>query len=236
MTIIHQTIITISIVKPHMSIVYTAHTHTHIGIGPQTYISPLIHYFYSISFNQPLTPSEKYRQIDMGACFSCNSSSTLKNVRVVHLNGFVEDFEQPISASQVINGNPPEHFVCTSIQLLSFSSKPLKADTQLQPGQVYFMLPYSILQSDFPPVDLASLAKRLTAIAKTKACDCEYNKSLTGRPGRVGYVAEQIGIMGMMNGSGQSPCRMKPWRPILDTITEKPLNRRSESDLQEKYY
>ncbi|KAJ1433451.1 hypothetical protein SESBI_05980 [Sesbania bispinosa] len=179
----------------------------------------------------------------MGACLSCKSSSTLKNVRVVHLNGYVEDFEQPISVTQVIgNGNPPKHFVCTSIQLLSSSSKSLKGDTQLQPGQVYFMLPYSVLQADVSPVDLTSLAKRLTSIAKTRPR--EYNKSLTVKasqtiwsspsksPGRVG-VAEQIGVNMMMNGGGRSPCRIQPWKPILDTITEKPLNRRSESDLQE---
>jgi hypothetical protein len=36
----------------------------------------------------------------------------------------------------------------------------------------------------------------------------------------------------MMNG-GRSPCRMQSWKPILESIAEKSLNRRSESDLQE---
>ncbi|KAK7329754.1 hypothetical protein VNO77_23931 [Canavalia gladiata] len=177
----------------------------------------------------------------MGACFSCNSSSTFKNVRVVHLNGYVEDFEEPISASQVI-GYPPKHFICTSTQLLSCSSKSLNGDAHLQPGQMYFMLPYSVLQTDFSPVDLASLAKRLTAIGKTRACDSlKGNSPLSSQtglwsspsrsPGRVG-VAVQVGKSMTMNG-GKSPCRLQPWKPILDTIKEKPLNRRSESDLQE---
>lgn len=168
----------------------------------------------------------------MGSCFSFKSSSILKHVRVVNLNGFVEDFEQPISANLVID-NPSKHFVCTSIQLLSISSKPLKGDTQLQIGQVYFMLPYSILQAvDFSPVDLACIAKKLTAIAKAKPCD--YNNSFTAwssplrSPARVG-VGEQIG---MMNG-GRSPGRLQSWKPILDTITEKPIHRGRWSDLQE---
>ncbi|KAK7265228.1 hypothetical protein RJT34_32844 [Clitoria ternatea] len=165
----------------------------------------------------------------MGACFSCNSSSSIKNIRVVHLNGYVEDFEQPISVSKVI-GYPPKHFVCTSTQLLSSSTKSMAGYSQLQLGQVYFMLPYSILQADVSPVDLATLAKRLTAIAKTSPL-CDYTKSLkTNSPSRV-EVAEQFG-MSVMKG-GHSPCRVQPWKPILDTITEKPLNRRSESDLQE---
>ncbi|XP_054804709.1 uncharacterized protein LOC129307820 [Prosopis cineraria] len=178
----------------------------------------------------------------MGGCFSCRASPTFNSVRVVHLNGFVEYFEGPISVSQVTGGggNPSKHFVCTALQLLSPSSKPLNKDTLLQPGQVYFMLPFSILQSDaYSPVDMASLAKRLTAKAKIKPCR---DKSLKGStsdssigwsspsrcPGRVG-VADQIGVG---YGGGRGPCRVRPWKPILDTIREKSFNRR-ESDLQE---
>ncbi|XP_061361977.1 uncharacterized protein LOC133305751 [Gastrolobium bilobum] len=179
----------------------------------------------------------------MGGCFSSRSSSTFNNVRLVHLSGYVEDFEQPISVSQV-TGNSPKHFVCTSIQLLSSSGKPLKGDTQLQPGNVYFMLPYSILQTDVSPMNLASLAKRLTAIAKTNRYEdkkslkasplssqhglSSVSSSPSRSPGRFG-VAEQIG----MAYGGQSPCRLQPWKPILDTIKEKSFNRRSESDLQD---
>lgn len=193
----------------------------------------------------------------MGGCFSSTSSSTFKNnIRLVHLSGYVEDFEQPISVSQVTGGNPPTHFVCTSLQLLSSSSKPLKGDTQLQPGNVYFILPYSAFQAEFSAVDLASLAKRLTSIAKTnnRSTKDRRKKSLKGgttsssllsnqdgllsnvwgspsrSPGRVG-VAEQIG----MAYEGRSSCRVRPWKPILDTIREKSFNRRSESDLQENH-
>ncbi|KAG4990637.1 hypothetical protein AAZX31_09G056500 [Glycine max] len=179
----------------------------------------------------------------MGGCFSSKPSFTINNVRLVHLSGYVEDFENPISVSQV-TGTPPKHFVCTSVQLLSSCSKPLNGDTQLQPGNVYFMLPYSILQADVSPVDLASLAKRLTAIAKTRSRRLEGKKSSSLKdgsfssnvwsspsrsPGRLGGVVEQIG----MPYGGPSPCRVRPWKPILDTIREKSFNRRSESDLQE---
>ncbi|CAJ1941793.1 unnamed protein product [Sphenostylis stenocarpa] len=170
----------------------------------------------------------------MGACFSCNSSSTLKNIRVVHMNGFVEDFEQPISVRQVI-GYPSKQFVCTSTQLLSTSSKSMNGDTHLQPGQVYFMLPYSVLQADVSPLDLAGLAKRLNAIAKAGPLS---NQNQTGwcspssSPGKVG-VAEQYGVA-KMNIGGRSPCKLQ-WKPILDTISEKPFHRRSESDWQESY-
>ncbi|XP_058728934.1 uncharacterized protein LOC131601180 [Vicia villosa] len=164
----------------------------------------------------------------MGVCYSCNTSSIFKNmIRVVHLNGFVEDFYQPISASQVI-GNLPKHFVCTSVQLLSSSYKPLKRDnSQLLPGQLYFILPYSVLQADVSPMDLACLARRLTAKGKAKNKPCDYNKSPSRSPCRVG-MEEKV----MMKG-GRSSCRVQSWKPILESIAEKSLNRRSESDLQE---
>ncbi|XP_058728923.1 uncharacterized protein LOC131601172 [Vicia villosa] len=156
----------------------------------------------------------------MGACYSCNTSSIFKNmIRVVHLNGFIEDFDQPISASQVI-GNLPKHFVCTSIQLLSSSYKPLKRDN----SQLYFMLPYSVLQADVSPLDLACLAKRLTSKGKAKNKPCDYSKSPTAiplasrSPCRVG-VEEKV----MMNGR-RSPCRVQSWKPILESIAEKSLN------------
>ncbi|KAL1321122.1 hypothetical protein HN51_065857 [Arachis hypogaea] len=155
----------------------------------------------------------------MGGCFSSRSCSKLSSVRLVHLSGYVEDFEEPISVSQVI-GNPPKHFVCTSIQLLSSSSKPLKGDTQLQPGHVYFILPYSILQSEASPVDLASLAKRLNSIAKTR---CEekknYNKknknkkmknnTLNGKTGTTNSTSEFSSSDGEFSSvwSMSSPCR-----------------------------
>ncbi|KAI9123226.1 hypothetical protein K1719_006115 [Acacia pycnantha] len=121
----------------------------------------------------------------MGGCFSCRSSPTFNTVRVVHLNGFVEYFEGPISVSQVTGGS-----------------------------------------------DMASLAKRLTKKAEIKPCSDKSSSigwsSPSGSPGRVG-VADQIGVS---YGGGRSPCRVKPWKPILDTIREKSFNRR-ESDLQE---
>ncbi|XP_014508513.1 uncharacterized protein LOC106768056 [Vigna radiata var. radiata] len=168
----------------------------------------------------------------MGACFSCDSSSILKHIRVVHMNGYVEDFEQPISVRQVI-GHPSKHFLCTSTQLLSASSKSMTGETHLQPGQVYFMLPYSVLQADVSPVDLAALVKRLSAVAKATSPLSTQNQTLSSSPSTT-PIREQYGV-GKMNLGVRSPCKIQPWKPVLDTISEKPYHRRSESDWQESY-
>ncbi|OIV97413.1 hypothetical protein TanjilG_16174 [Lupinus angustifolius] len=186
----------------------------------------------------------------MGGCFSSRSYSTSNNIRLVHLSGYVEDFDQPISVNQVI-GNSSKYFICTSIQLLSSSSsslcsssQPLKGDTQLQLGNVYFMLPFSILQVDVSPMDLASLAKRLTTIAKTRCGSkkilkdsssllrqSECRNSPCRSEGRLGVVDKESGV----TYGARNSLRMQPWKPLLDTIRERSFNRRSESDLHENH-
>ncbi|GMI81088.1 hypothetical protein HRI_001778100 [Hibiscus trionum] len=163
----------------------------------------------------------------MGCSWSCRSwhwrgvkkkTSNSNSIRVVHLSGFVQDFEGPVSVTQVIGTDPvPKHFLCTPAQLLSHASNlPLQPHTLLQAGHVYFSLPYSILQSDVSPVALATLARKLTAKAKV-------NNTASTTPGSALF----------MPCSPQRLSRMRPWKPVLQTIREMSFNRRSESDLQE---
>ncbi|XP_044463526.1 uncharacterized protein LOC123194401 [Mangifera indica] len=179
----------------------------------------------------------------MGSCFSTSrkspsSSSPTKfsNVRVVHLNGWVEDFDFPVSVSQ-LTGSPPKHFVFTAAQLLSSALKPLKPDTLLERGRLYFLVPSSTFQTDVSPADLVSVVKRLTA--KAKSCKAEVNDKSPGSgntspsswsqySSRVSPVVETYGF--------KYCSRKEPWRPILDTIREMSFDRRSESDLRERSF
>ncbi|KAH9805761.1 hypothetical protein KPL71_002523 [Citrus sinensis] len=110
----------------------------------------------------------------MGCCVSLRSSSSsaaaatnIKNVRVVHLNGCVEEFDYPVSVSQV-TGRPPKHFIFTASQLLSAGLQPLKPDTLLERGNVYFLLPSTSFDyADVSPLTLAATVKKLTEKAKS---------------------------------------------------------------------
>ncbi|KAE9608083.1 hypothetical protein Lal_00003507 [Lupinus albus] len=183
----------------------------------------------------------------MGGCISSRSYSTSNNIRLVHLSGYVEDFDQPISVNQV-TGNSSKYIVCTSIQLLSYSSssQSLKGDTKLQLGNVYFILPCSILQVDVSPMDLASLAKRLTTIAKTrcgsKKClkDSSFmvsrqSECINSSPCRSEGRLRVVGMQSDVTYGGRNSLRMQPWKPLLDTIRERSFNRRSESNLHENH-
>ena len=161
----------------------------------------------------------------MGACFSSRttSASTFNNIRVVHLNGFVEEFENPVNVAQVADKSP-KHFLCTQVQLLSTCPKPLKPDTQLEPGNIYFLLPFSALQADVSPMDLASIVRKLTAMAKTSHCKSKSPRispllsqndsnpaTTTSSPNR--FMESETSVVAY--GGGQ-----RSWRPALDTIRE----------------
>lgn len=124
-----------------------------------------------------ISPSPSFireKRKHMGCSFSCSSPPPLETIRVVHLNGYVEDFGYPVTASE-ITGNPKRHFVCTRAQLASGGPIPLKPCTTLELGHVYFLIPYSTIQSDVSPMDLATIARKLNKIAKTS--QAQGNKS-----------------------------------------------------------
>ncbi|KAL2503214.1 uncharacterized protein Fot_37062 [Forsythia ovata] len=185
----------------------------------------------------------------MGCSYSCKRSSVcvFKNIRVVHMNGFVEDLEYPVTVGEV-TGKPTKHFLFTHAQILS-SSAPLKPEILLEPGRIYFMLPYSLFHSNVSPMELAPIARKLAAIAqkcrpsKTGSGNQSFSSSRQGTSPvwsspasspnrfsgqRVGEESENDRVLYAMQ---KSPARS--WKPILATIREISFNRRSESDLQE---
>ncbi|OWM84288.1 uncharacterized protein LOC116194807 [Punica granatum] len=187
----------------------------------------------------------------MGSCLSSSNKrqAAPKNVRIVHLNGLVEDFDPPIFVNQLITSKPPKHFIITPSQLLSPLSKPLNSNAKLEPGRVYFLLPYSTLQPDVSPANLATLVKKLMEKANSQRPG---NRSLSASPGASPMRSPVRGFISnaFIGSPGRSPTRfyepevssvgyksqksVKAWRPLLDTIRERSFNRRSESDLQDK--
>ncbi|GJS93619.1 hypothetical protein Tco_0800587 [Tanacetum coccineum] len=165
----------------------------------------------------------------MGACSSCKRSKpevAFTTIRIVHLDGYLENYEDPATVDQVIN-NFPKHFLCTPLQVLQNGLVPLSHDHQLKTGQIYFILPNSTLRFNDSPQDLTSLTRKLTKIAKTGQCPFKTTKrspssasslptpqATSPRPcldSRFGNNGEDI----MLN-SPKSP----QWIPVLDTIIE----------------
>ncbi|CAA0821467.1 Unknown protein [Striga hermonthica] len=166
----------------------------------------------------------------MGSSISCkrvlastSNPQKLNNViRMVHLNGHVTILDYPATVAEV-SGDPAKYFLFTQAQLLSNISMPLKPDTALEAGKIYFVLPLSFFDSHVSPVDLAPITKRLAS----RAQKCTYKPR--SKDWSVGSPKEAA------NGDGQvqakKSSKSRSWRPILDTIREMSFNRGIETDM-----
>ncbi|KAI3772136.1 hypothetical protein L6452_03311 [Arctium lappa] len=158
----------------------------------------------------------------MGASFSSKASNedlTLKTIRVMHLNGSVDGYEDPATVDQVTS-NFPNHFLCSPIEILQTGLVPLKLHHQLTSGQIYFILPNSTLKFNSSPVDLTSLTRKLTNIAKTGHCSAKSvpAASRSANPRLCNPQGRKCGenVVKSMLRSQKSPL----WKPNLTTIIE----------------
>ena len=174
----------------------------------------------------------------MGCGFSSASLRPCAGVRVIHTNGYVEDFLGPgvVTVAHVTgchggaadsakgpgaasSSSPPRFVLCSAAHLLQPGRGPFRPDDPLQPGTVYFLLPHSVLQSESSAVDLACLMNRLTALARKGAAtaapapspaEALFAAAAAATPPRAPKEKEPAA----------SPARPAPWRPRLDRIDE----------------
>ncbi|XVF61935.1 hypothetical protein PTKIN_Ptkin08bG0175400 [Pterospermum kingtungense] len=78
--------------------------------------------------------------------------------KVVHIDGRVQELRLPIRAKNIISQNP-NCFLCSSESMLIGTCVPqVPDDEELQPGQIYFLLPLSQSHKPLSLPDLCSLA------------------------------------------------------------------------------
>ncbi|KAH7689718.1 hypothetical protein IHE45_02G001400 [Dioscorea alata] len=105
----------------------------------------------------------------MGICQSCDVTAAASvpamsmTAKVVLQDGQLEEYTSPITVSHVLNKSPSS-FICNSddMELGDFLSA-LSADDELHPGQLYFLLPVSMLRRRLQPEDMAALAVRASS-------------------------------------------------------------------------
>ncbi|KAG0515979.1 hypothetical protein BDA96_10G324000 [Sorghum bicolor] len=183
----------------------------------------------------------------MGCAFSsAGSAGALRpcsGVRVIHTNGYVEDFEGPgvVTVATVTgclssdpaadgNGDSKGYVLCSAAHLLQPGRGPFRPDDALQPGTVYFLLPQSVFQAESSAVDLACLMNRLTALAR-KGCataapkpsplDALFDAAAAAGGGSRQHhpVAVAVPVPAASKEKDQAG-RAAPWRPRLDRIDE----------------
>lgn len=107
----------------------------------------------------------------MGACLSSSSVIDSKDQKpssayVISTNGELRQYTVPINVSQVLQSEMPSEasFICNSDRLYFDDFIPrLDLEYQLQPGQIYFVLPTSKLQYRLSASEMAALAVKASA-------------------------------------------------------------------------
>lgn len=101
----------------------------------------------------------------MGACFSSESNYSRHQkptANVVSLTGELRRYPLPVTVSQVLqyeSSSPESVFLCNSDRLFFDDYIPnLEPEIELEPDQIYFVLPTSKLQHPLAASDMAALA------------------------------------------------------------------------------
>ncbi|KAM0890534.1 hypothetical protein ACQ4PT_022501 [Festuca glaucescens] len=167
----------------------------------------------------------------MGCGFSSRALRPFAGVRVIHTNGYVQDFDAsdgaPVTVARATascaSSSGSSYVLCSSAHLLQPGRALFRPDDALQPGSVYFLLPHSVFQAESSAVDLACLMNRLTALArKGGGCapaPCPVESLFAGRPEDQATSKPPAGAPRPAGKCGAAT-KSRSWRPQLDRIDE----------------
>lgn len=144
-------------------------------------------------------------------CLACVlPCGALDLIRIVHLNGYVEEITRPITAGEVLKANPNHVLSKPTSQGVVRRILILSPETELKRGSIYFLIPSSSLPPEKRRRVSQSTAgddlggKKALSSMKSKSRECcdvsDDNKKCLRRDRRHG--------------------RGGVWRPQLDIITE----------------
>ncbi|CAM8950131.1 unnamed protein product [Rhodiola kirilowii] len=153
-------------------------------------------------------------------CLACVlPCGALDLIRIVHLNGFVEEISRPITAGEVLRANP-NHILSkpTSQGGVVRRILILSPETELKRGGIYFLIP----ESSLPENKRRKLRSRQSNKKKKIVCSSISNSSQS-QPDIIDVVDTSIPDMAVRNPYRKEHQRKKSvegWRPHLDSIFE----------------
>ncbi|GLT39111.1 hypothetical protein SLA2020_133180 [Shorea laevis] len=108
-------------------------------------------------------PSPRKTGTVVGAGGALTATKHLPTAKVVHMDGRIQDFKPPVQAKHVTSQNP-DHFLCSSEAMSIGTSVPaMPNDEELQPDQIYFLLPLSDSNKSLSLPDLCALAVKASS-------------------------------------------------------------------------
>lgn len=92
-------------------------------------------------------------------------------IKVIQIDGKVQELKQPIQANHITSQNP-NYFLCSSESMVVGTCIPhVSEDEELQPGQIYFLLPNSQAQKPLSLPDLCALTIKASSSLGKDALD-----------------------------------------------------------------
>ncbi|XP_052196975.1 uncharacterized protein LOC127804205 [Diospyros lotus] len=160
----------------------------------------------------------------MGICSSCESSS-VTTAKLILQDGRLQEFSYPVKASYVMQKDPSS-FICNSDEMeFDVVVSAIGDDEELQPGQLYFVLPASRLRHPLQAEEMAALAvKASAALMKSGGDKCKCSRK-PFCPGKGVKAAQKVADCGGgtrrgRNGGGGGCGRRRSFEAELSAIPE----------------
>ncbi|XP_051141114.1 uncharacterized protein LOC127258351 [Andrographis paniculata] len=107
----------------------------------------------------------------MGICSSCESAA-VATAKIVMEDGRLQEYSSPVRVSYLLQKNPA-CFVCNADEMdVGDVIYAVGAEEELQLGQLYFLLPLSLLKRRLQPDEMAALAVKASSALKRTAAYC----------------------------------------------------------------
>ncbi|XP_054819937.1 uncharacterized protein LOC129318950 [Prosopis cineraria] len=147
-------------------------------------------------------------------CLACVlPCGALDLIRIVHLNGFVEELTGPITADEVLKANPNHVLTRPTSQGVVRRILVLSPDTELKRGSIYFLIP----SSSVPDNKKTSSSKKTKIIHKKTAPPTDFSSQSDARlPLSADIASSEKKSSRRDRRSGHAGI----WRPHLESISE----------------
>ncbi|XP_020217256.1 uncharacterized protein LOC109800788 [Cajanus cajan] len=157
-------------------------------------------------------------------CLACVlPCGALDLIRIVHLNGYVEEITRPITAGEVLKANPNHVLSKPSSQGVVRRILILSPETELKRGSIYFLIPESSLPAEKKrhgrkgingggDDNNSSIKKKTSTMKSNKGCDDD------GYSSHQGYL--KVTKEKKSSSRDRRKGRIGIWRPHLESISE----------------
>ncbi|KAM1115194.1 hypothetical protein TB2_038291 [Malus domestica] len=142
-------------------------------------------------------------------CLACVlPCGALDLIRIVHLNGYIEEISHPVTAGEILEANPNHLLSKPSSQGVVRKILILSSESELKRGSIYFLIPSSSVPEK----------KKKSKSSGNKKPSKKSSKSQSDSTDR--YLTEIVTEKKSMSRRDRRAGRVTVWRPHLESITE----------------